>query len=109
MKTRITLAATVLTGVMTASMAHPVLADGSADRAALATCVEQHFTPADAGIMANLMTLHIIEGKCINDARRVCNSRIHHSYGEDISSLDIQFELIDGRLVPGSLQCVPTP
>jgi hypothetical protein len=50
-----------------------------------------------------------IEGKCSGAGNHTCDLKIYHSYGEDVSSLDIHFEIKDGGVVPGSLRCALTP
>jgi hypothetical protein len=72
MKTRIALSARVLTGVIAASLlAKAAFANDPPDRTTtLATCVEQHFTPADAGIMTDLTVLILLNvGTDANDFR----------------------------------------
>ena len=52
---------------------------------------------------------NVIEGGCRTDERMKCILKIHHNYGEDVSSLEIQFEILSERVVPNSLQCLLTP
>ena len=52
---------------------------------------------------------NVIEGACSTDGAGVCKLNIHHSYGEDVSSLDIEFKLKDGKIAPESLRCALTP
>jgi hypothetical protein len=62
--------AALLAGVIAASMqAGPVLADDSADRAAMFGCVGQHFTAADAGTMTSLSILVILDAQSNSDLR----------------------------------------
>jgi hypothetical protein len=52
---------------------------------------------------------NVLEGGCSKNETMTCALKIHHSYSEDVSSLDIHFEIRAGRVVPGSLQCLLTP
>ncbi len=52
---------------------------------------------------------NVIAGECSGNETMACNLKIHHSYGEDVSSLDMHFEIKAGRVVPQSLRCLLTP
>jgi len=58
------LPASLLTGVIAASLpAKAVLADDAPDRTTMAACVEQHFTPADAGTMTRLTVMILLDAQ----------------------------------------------
>jgi hypothetical protein len=71
MRTTIVLSARVLTGVIAALLlAKAAFANDTPDRTTLAPCVEQHFTPADAGTMTHLTVMILLNvGTDANDFR----------------------------------------
>jgi hypothetical protein len=52
---------------------------------------------------------NVIEGGCTTAERTNCNLNIHHSYDDDVSSLEMKFDIVSERVVPQSLQCLLTP
>lgn len=50
-----------------------------------------------------------VRGKCTAKSGTQCSVSFSHSSGEDVSSAEIDFQVRNERLVPGSLYCVLSP
>jgi hypothetical protein len=53
---------------------------------------------------------NVIEGGCETaGATKSCKLNFYHAHGEDVSSSNFTFQVVNGKAVPNSLECVMSP